>query len=157
MKVPFFFAAVWSIALALSATAAPKKSPPPPSDSSTPPQKKEEPKKTTYTVAGEVTAVNAYSLNLKAEGQPEFNFAFTENTKILNGDKPANLADLKVGKKVGALAKKARGGDQLLIVNLNGKEPLEKKEPEKDKKPVATDKTKPKKKTTSSSNKDSSQ
>ena len=157
MRISFFLATVLSAALAVSATAAKKPAPATDTATTTPPPKKEEPKKTTYTLTGEVAAVTASSLTLKSTvtDEPDKKYAFTENTKILNGEKAANLADIKVGKKIGALLRKAKGDDQVLLVNVNGKEPVEKTDEKKtDKKPVTTssDKPKPKKKSSNGNN-----
>lgn len=92
-------------------------------DDTPPPPKPTAPVKRTFTSKGEVVSFTAFSLTLKGpKGEPNHEFAFTENTKIVNNDKSAGLGDIKVGKSVGLLAKKiAKTENQLLIVNVGSK------------------------------------
>lgn len=73
-----------------------------------------------YPLTGTVVAISATELTIKGgEGKPDRVYAMTPQTVIVNGDKPATLADVKVGQKVGGrLEKASTGHDKVLKLNL---------------------------------------
>jgi hypothetical protein len=80
-------------------------------------------KRDTYPLWGEVVAVNAKSLTIKGgEGKEDRKYAISTDTKIHNNGKPATVEDIKVGKKVGGLIKKADGDDQMVSINVGVKQ-----------------------------------
>lgn len=77
-----------------------------------------------YPLTGTVVAISATELTIKGgEGKPDRVYAMTPQTLIVNGDKPATLAEVKVGQKVGGrLEKAASGNDKVLKLNLGVKQ-----------------------------------
>ncbi len=85
-----------------------------------PAEKGEKAKKDTYPQTGEVVAVTPKLLTLKGgKGKEDRKFDITADTKIVDGDKPATVADVKVGKKVGCFVKKAEGSGNPTLLKLN--------------------------------------
>lgn len=82
-------------------------------------------KRDTYPFYGEVVAVSSRMLTIKGgEGKEDRKFTILADTKIMNGSKPATLADIKVGKRVGGSVKKTEGDlkDQLASINVGVKQ-----------------------------------
>ena len=76
----------------------------------------EKPKKDTYPLYGEVVAVTPKLLTIKGgKDKPDRKFDITADTKIVDGDKAATIADVKVGKKVGGNVKKSESGNPTLL------------------------------------------
>lgn len=76
----------------------------------------EKPKKDTYPLYGEVVAVTPKLLTIKGgKDKPDRKFDITADTKIVDGDKAATIADVKVGKKVGGNVKKSDTGNPTLL------------------------------------------
>jgi len=93
----------------------------------------EKAKKDTYPLYGEVVAVTPKLLTIKGgKGKEDRKFDITADTKIVDGDKEATAADIKVGKKVGGMAKKAatRGSPTALKINVGVKQETTKKKAE---------------------------
>lgn len=79
----------------------------------------------TYPLYGEVVAVSSRMLTIKGgEGKEDRKFTITGETKILNDEKEATLADVKVGKMVGGSVKAVDGDakDVLLSINVGVKQ-----------------------------------
>ncbi len=76
----------------------------------------EKAKKDTYPLYGEVVAVTPKLLTIKGgKGKEDRKFDITADTKIVDGDKAATIADVKVGKKVGGNVKKSDSGNPTLL------------------------------------------
>ena len=83
-------------------------------------EKSEKPKKETYPLYGEVVAVTPQLLTIKGgKGKEDRKFDITPTTKIVNGKEPATIADIKVGRKVGGLVKKAEGSGDATALEIN--------------------------------------
>ena len=79
----------------------------------------EKPKRDTYPLYGAVVAVSPKLLTIKGgEGKEDRKYAITAETTFNNAGKPATLADVVVGKKVGGLLKKSETGNDK-VVSLN--------------------------------------
>ena len=96
--------------------AAPK--PAPPAVSSTPA------KAVAYPLTGTVVAISSTELTIKGgEGKADRVYAMTPQTVIVNGEKPATQAEVKVGQKVGGRLEKATTGhDTVLKLNIGVKQ-----------------------------------
>ena len=131
MKTKAFLTVTIALAFVVMAQAAPKKV--------APEKPAAEKKDTSFSFIGEVVKVSATALILKgAEGSEDRSFAFTETTKIVNGEKPAKLGDIKVGNKVGGQARKAGKSDPIVLsVNVSVKEKADPKKPDAPKKKAA--------------------
>ncbi|MDB6139189.1 MAG: hypothetical protein JWO94_2261 [Verrucomicrobiaceae bacterium] len=92
----------------------------PPADAPAPAAPAEKAKKDTYPLYGEVVAVTPKLLTTKGgKGKEDHKFDITADTKIVDGDKAATLADIKVGKKVGGYVKKAEGAGNPTLLKIN--------------------------------------
>jgi hypothetical protein len=75
-------------------------------------------KKTTYPLYGEVVAVTSKTLTIKG-ATADRKFTISAATEIHNDGKPATIADIIVGKKVGGLLEKSTdGNDKVLKINI---------------------------------------
>ena len=120
MKTKFIIASLGAaFALMLTpAQAAPKKAADAPATPAAPakPAAGEKAKKDTYPLYGEVVAVTPKLLTIKGgKGKEDRKFDITADTKIVDGDKAATIADVKVGKKVGGNVKKSDSGNPTLL------------------------------------------
>jgi len=77
-----------------------------------------------YPLTGTVVAVSATELTIKGgEGKDNRVYVMTPQTVIVNGEKPATLAEVKVGQKVGGRLEKATAGhDTVLKLNIGVKQ-----------------------------------
>ena len=77
-----------------------------------------------YPLTGTVVAISETELTIKGgEGKPDRVYVMTPQTVIVNGDKTAMVADVKVGQKVGGrLEKAASGKDTVLKLNIGVKQ-----------------------------------
>ncbi len=84
-----------------------------------------------YPLVGTVVAISASELTIKGgEGKKDRVYTMTPQTVIVNGDKAATLADVKVGQKVGGrLEKAATGHDKVLKLNIGVKQEAAKPTP----------------------------
>jgi hypothetical protein len=96
---------------------------PQPKPATTPVPDKDKP--VAYPLKGEVAAVTPTVLTIKGgAGKPDRVYTITPETKIVNGEKPATIADVKVGQNVGGrLEKSANGKDKVLKINIGVKQP----------------------------------
>ncbi len=140
MKLITYLATISAVLAMGAAQAAPKKGETKAEPAKTTPAAPEAAKRDTYPLYGEVVAVTSKLLTIKGgEGKEDRKLAITADTKFSNQDKPATLADVKVGAWVGGLLKKADGNDTVVSLNVGVKQ-KEAKAPEA--KPA--DKTEPK-------------
>ncbi len=104
--------------------AAPAPTPPVSTWSGLPNQPATPTKAVAYPLTGTVLAISATELTIKGgDGKPDRVFAMTPQTVIVNGDKPATVADVKVGQKVGGRLEKApTGSDRVLKLNIGVKQ-----------------------------------
>jgi len=73
-------------------------------------------KRDTYPLYGEVVAVTNTLLTIKGgKDKPERKFDINKDTKIHNDEKPATIADVKVGAWVGGSVKSTATGNPLLL------------------------------------------
>ncbi len=80
----------------------------------------EKPKKDTYGSRGEVVSITSTLLTTKgAKGKEDHKFTITPDTKYVNGDKPATMADVKVGQEVGLSVKRAEGTGNPTALKIN--------------------------------------
>jgi hypothetical protein len=91
-----------------------------------------------YPFYGKVVAVTARTLTIVRSDSPEaaqVKFNVNASTEYVNGDKPATVADVKVGTWVGGLVKKAasEGNDTILKLNVGVKQKAAAKAPAKKK------------------------
>lgn len=112
-------------------------------------EKKPDAKKDHYPLYGEVVSITDTLLTVKGgKDKPDRTYDITKDTKITKDDKPATVADAKVGQWVGGYVHKAaegdKGNDAIVSLNLSAKQKAEKKDDKKveEKKPA----TEPKKK-----------
>ena len=120
MAVAFMFSPAPAFAKKPAADAAP----------AAPEKPAEKAKKDTYPLYGEVVAVTPKLLTIKGgKGKEDRKFDLTADTKYVDGDKEATAADIKVGKKVGGMAKKAAtsGNPTALKINVGVKQETTKK------------------------------
>jgi hypothetical protein len=77
-----------------------------------------------YPLTGTVVAITTTELTIKGgEGKADRVYAMTPETVVVNGDKPAKAAEIKVGQKVGGrLEKSAVGHDKVLKLNIGVKQ-----------------------------------
>jgi hypothetical protein len=88
------------------------------------PESKAEPKakRDTYPLYGKVVAITSRTLTIvrsNAADAKEAKYTINSATEIVNGDKAATAEDVKVGKWVGGLLKKAEGDGNDVVVKLN--------------------------------------
>ena len=80
----------------------------------------EKPKKDTYPFHGEVVSVTPALLTIKGgKGKEDHKYTITPDTKIVNGDKPATIADIKAGENVGGTLKRAEGTGNPTALKIN--------------------------------------
>ena len=73
-----------------------------------------------HPTSGTVVAVTPKLLTLNgAKGKEDRKFDITADTKIVNGDKPATIADVKVGSKIGGYVKPSGGTGNDVILKIN--------------------------------------
>ena len=146
MKTKLILASLgMAVALVFSPTQAFAKKPAAEPAAAAPEKPADKPKKDTYPLYGEVVAVTPKLLTIKGgKGKEDRKFDITADTKIVDEDKPATVADIKVGKKVGGNVKKSggSGNDTVLKINVGVKQESAKKKAEDTK----AEDTKPKKK-----------
>ena len=89
-----------------------------------PAEKKAPAADTTYPLRGQVVSVTETLLTIKGgEGKKDRTYDMTKETKIVNGDAPAALADVKPGLTVGGLlSKSAQGNDKVVKINVGVKQ-----------------------------------
>ncbi len=85
---------------------------------------KEEPKakRDTYPLYGKVVAITSRTLTIvrsDSADATEAKYTINSSTEIVNGDKPATTDDVKVGRWVGGLLKKAEGDGNDVVLKLN--------------------------------------
>lgn len=79
-------------------------------------------KRDTYPLYGKVVSITSKTLTIvrsNAEDAKQAKFTINSATEIVNGDKAATVDDVKVGKWVGGLLKKADGDGNDVVVKLN--------------------------------------
>jgi hypothetical protein len=83
---------------------------------------KSEPKRDTYPLYGKVVAITTRTLTIvRSESAEAKESKYTVNsaTEVVNGDKPATLKDVLVGRWVGGTLKKADGDGNDVAVKIN--------------------------------------
>ena len=117
MKTKFLIAGL-TAAIALAFTPAQAAKPPAKTPAAPAAEKPADakPKKDTYPLYGEVVAVTPKLLTIKGgKDKPDRKFDITADTKIVDADKDAKIGDIKVGRKVGGLVKKAESGNPTVL------------------------------------------
>lgn len=86
------------------------------------PKAKAEPKRDTYPLYGKVVAITTRTLTIvrseSAEAK-ESKYTVSSATEVVNGDKPATLKDVQVGRWIGGTLKKADGDGNDMAVKIN--------------------------------------